>query len=674
MGSSAHRISAVSARRRRTLAMLLPLVAVTFAAPAWGKTPAAAPAHKPAPTSARTSVPTDALRPSGTWTQPTVGNAPTPPMGWNSWNAFGVGIDEGKVMGAAQRIVSSGLAQVGYRYINIDDGWWLKRAAADGRMLVRTNLFPTAQSDGRHPSSFRPFTDKLHAMGLKAGIYTDVGFNACSQAYPSGNPNLPEGTMAEREVGLRGHVAQDIALYFGEWNFDYIKVDACGLSSYGQTGAGYRRGGFRLYPALIVDQNINQTKSDEVRALYAEVRDALVKQRPDHDFVLSLCAWGAANVRAWGKDLGTTWRTSNDIDATWGRMLHNFDTASTRELYAGPGHWNDPDMLEVGNGQFDADHLVEAKSHMSLWAIETAPLIIGYDLRSAPQAMLDVLGAPEVVAVNQDPAGNQGVLAYTSSDYQIIVKQLSARGEKAVALFNRTNAPAVILLNAEHLKLARGAPIALRDLWSRADIGALEGPVPGERTFTLQPHETILLKATGTPLLPSGNYLSELTGRVHVAQDGVRWLEVDPEIHRPLDPYHTLTSSDGTRAIYAGWGGPRADSTPYDESLRIANTSYRYGIGALANSRLEVKADRQFTRFSADVGIDDSTRGKAAPVRFEVYGDGKLLAASTPRRFDQPAVPLSADVTGVEVIELIARQQGTDQTNVVVTWANAQLN
>ena len=167
----------------------------------------------------------------GVWLGKTDGAAKTPPMGWNSWNAFRTDVDEGKVMGAAQALVDDGLAKLGYVYVNLDDGWWQKRRQPDGRMIIRTRIFPSAATaDGT--TSFRPFTDRLHAMGLKAGIYTDVGRNACSQAFDLSSPNLPEGSPQERQVGLDGHVSQDINLYFGDWGFDYLKVDACGLADY----------------------------------------------------------------------------------------------------------------------------------------------------------------------------------------------------------------------------------------------------------------------------------------------------------------------------------------------------------------------------------------------------------------------------------------------------------
>jgi alpha-galactosidase len=605
----------------------------------------------------------------GQWSLQTVGYAPTPPMGWNSWNAFGTNVDEAKVLGAATVIVHTGLAARGYRYVNIDDGWWLKRRASDGRMIVRTSIFPSANTGGAEQTSFRPFTDTLHRMGLKAGIYTDIGYNSCSQAWSPDNPNLPEGTQAEREVGLFGHAQQDLKLYFQDWGFDYAKVDACGLSAFGPNGPGSRQGKFRVVTPLIVDQKVNLTNVNAVRSLYTEVRDAMRTLRPNGDFILSLCNWGSANVRSWGKDIGTMWRTSNDIAARWTRMLHSLDSVITRELYAGPGRWNDPDMLEVGNGDFDENHLEQARAHFSLWAIEASPLLIGYDLRKAPQPILDILGNAEVIAINQDQAGNQAVLAHSGSDYQILVKTLSVRGEKAVALFNRTSEGAEIQLNAQHLKMKEDQPISVRDLWAHQNLGTFTG----SRMVTVKPHAVVMLRIAGVPLLDSGMYLSEMPGRINVAEDGIMALEADPTIHRMVDPYAPSTSSTGSRPLYAGWGGPRADSTPYDETLEIAGTPFRSGLGVLANSRLEIKADGQFLQFSALVGIDDSTRGRSAPVRFEVYGDGKRLAVTHYMTFGQAAFPISASVKGVKVIEIIARQSRPDHGNVVVTWADAAL-
>jgi hypothetical protein len=326
----------------------------------------------------------DSLAPTGRWTAYTRGNAPLPPMGWNSWNAFGSDIDEAKVMGSAEVIVQSGLAAKGYRYIDLDDGWWLKRRLPDGRIIIRTANFPSAATaDGS--TSFRPFTDRLHAMGLKAGIYSDIGRNSCAQLYSTTGLNQPEGTLAEREVGLYGNVNRDIELYFAEWGFDLIKVDACGIRGLTPDSRWVSSGLFRPLGPWVDSESIGRTDIAKVRSLYDEVRQALEKHNPDNDFVFSLCLWGAANVRAWAKDMGNMSRTSDDIAPTWGRMLHSFDSSVRRPLYAHPGSWNDPDMLFIGAGDFDENHLVEARSHLSLWAMINAPLMIGYDLRKAPQ-------------------------------------------------------------------------------------------------------------------------------------------------------------------------------------------------------------------------------------------------------------------------------------------------
>lgn len=608
------------------------------------------------------------LAPTGRWQHQPVGSAATPPMGWSSWNAFRVDITEQKVLDSAQVIVDSGLAKAGYRSINVDDGWWLKRRTTDGRLAVRTGLFPSANLGAGKDSSLRPFTDRIHAMGLKAGLYTDIGRNACSQAYDADSPNLPEGTHAEREVGLMGFVEQDIALFFGEWNFDYLKVDGCGLSSYGADRPHVASGQYREYKPTIVEGSINQSDIEGTKKLYAGLKQALHKVRPANDYVLSVCLWGTVNVRSWGQDYGTMWRTSRDIWKGFSQMVHNFDTVATREFYAGPGRWNDPDMLEIGNGDFDGSHLLEARTHMGLWAIAAAPLMIGTDLSKASPAIIDILKAPEVVAINQDPAGHQGVLAYADSDRQILVKTL-ADGRKAVLLFNRTGAAAKFTLTAEHLKMDAAGPIALRDAWARADVGTFTG----KREFELQPREALLFTATGKHVLPRGYYVSERPGNVYVARDGIRALEQDPVVYRALASWST-TDNGGTRPAYAGWGGPRADSTPYDQALSVQRQAFRNGIGVLADSRLQVRVPAGSQRFTARVGVDDSTRGKSAEVSFEVWGDGRRLAATGPMRFDQPARELGADLRGVTLVELVARQHGADPAGpVVVTWGEARI-
>ncbi|QNE04511.1 NPCBM/NEW2 domain-containing protein [Croceicoccus marinus] len=606
----------------------------------------------------------DELDPTGEWSAYSGGQAPLPPMGWNSWNAFYHDIDEEKVLASAQIILDSGLADAGYRYVNIDDGWWLKRDTDTGRMVIRTATFPSAATDSDR-TSFRPLTDRLHAMGLKAGIYSDIGRNSCGQTFGHGNANNPAGTVEEREVGLYDHIDQDIALYFGEWGFDYIKVDGCGIRGMGADNPNVQKGIYREVTPLIDFDAIAKTDVPAVKDLFAQVGQALVRHNPDGDFLYSLCIWGSANVRSWGKEYGNISRTSEDIAPYWGRMLHNLDSASRRALYAQPGNWNDPDMLFVGTGDFDSDHPAEARSHFSLWAMLNAPLIIGYDLRKATPEQLAILGNRDLIALNQDPAGNQAVLAYDTEEVQFFVKTL-ADGTKAVALFNRTATPMPVTLTADHLKYAADGPVALTDLWSGE-----ASSFTGEQEFTLAPHETRVFRAAGTRALPGGMYLSEMPGRINVAEEGIDFPEPDPMIHRAIVPWQN-TRSNGERPRYTGWGGARADSSPYGQMLRIADQEFLTGIGVLANSRLEVRGDG-FRRFSAMVGRDDSGPDDGSRVRFEVHGDGKLLGASEWMGLADPAKPLSVDTGGAAIVELVVRGDGKAARPVPVTWGDAAL-
>jgi hypothetical protein len=593
-------------------------------------------------------------------------------MGWNSWNAFHTEVDEDKVMSAAHILVDSGLARLGYTYVNLDDGWWLKRRLSDGRMQIRTNIFPSAATGGPTETSFKPFTDKLHAMGLKAGIYTDVGRNACSQAYDLQSPNLPQGTTAEREVGLDGHVKQDVTLYFKDWGFDYIKIDACGLADFIPGSDLVTRQSYRAMAPLIERNSINRTDIAAVRTRYEDVAAALKLANPDNDYVMSICNWGMADVRSWGKNIGNIWRTSSDITPSWTSMLHNFDSAAKRPLYAGPGHWNDPDILYIGHEAFDDSQLVEARSHFTLWAMINAPLLISYDLRKASKSLLDVLGNADLVRINQDKAGNQGVITYDSDDVQIIVKTLNdgthKGAHKAVALFNRSATVAPVTLLANHLKFAENSPIVLRDLWSNENV-----TFSSEHAFSLAPHETRVFEVTGKRQLEHGVYLSEIPGAINVAVDGTQHPQLDPTIHRMIDPWSN-TRSGGSRPQYAGWGGAQADTTPFGQTLEIAGQTFNSGIGVLSNSLIQVRNEAGYAVFMASVGVDDSSENISQEVRFEVYGDGELLAKSPLLRFGDKTHLLTVDVKGRQVIELLVRSvKLKNELPVVATWGDVRL-
>lgn len=607
---------------------------------------------------------TGTLTPHGVWSGYGNGTAATPPMGWSSWNAFATDITEEKILGVAQALKKTGLAAKGYRYVNMDDGWWQKRRQPDGRLQIRTGQFPSAAVGGAEQTSFKPLTDKLHAMGLKAGIYSDLGRNSCSQAYSPDAPNMPQGSVEEREIGLYGHTDQDIKLFMGDWGFDYVKVDACGIRAFAEGSDPVASGRFRALPPLIRGWQTRGTDVAGVRRLYTEVGDALKRTRPANDFVFSICVWGAADVRSWGKDVGNLSRTSDDIGPRWTRMLVNFDSAVGRPLYAHPGSWNDPDMLYVGQGDFDEHHLTEARSHFALWAMLDAPLILGNDVRTISPAVLAIVDNADIIAVDQDPAGHQAVLAYDADDAQILVKTL-ASGKKAVALFNRGLAPMDVDLTAQHLKFAEDADIVLTDLWSKQQVRFRK-----ETKFTLAPRQTLIFVAEGTRALKNGQYLSEIPGRVNPAVDGIKVPQPDPLMFR--SQVWGGTKGQGGSPQYTGWGGAQADRTPYGQPLRIAGRAYGAGLGVQANSRLEVRNDAK--TFVAEVGIDDTSPDTAQAVTFAVYGDGKLLVKSQPKRFGEAAETLTVAVKGVKIVELVATDAApADAQPTFVTWGNAAL-
>ncbi|HYG06237.1 MAG TPA: NPCBM/NEW2 domain-containing protein [Stenotrophomonas sp.] len=596
---------------------------------------------------AQASQPNDALQPSGRFSVygAGAGAAQTPPMGFNPWNAFRTEVDQAKILGVAEAMKARGLQAAGYRYVNVDDGWWLRRKP-DGQIEIRTAMFPIARGQGED-TSFRAWTDRLHAMGFKAGLYTDIGRNACSQAFDRTSPNLPVGGVAEREIGLQGFEYSDLKTMFQDWGFDYLKIDACGVADFGPGSEPVREEHYRPLRPLIVREDAVRTDADAVETRYARIGRLLAELNPDNDYVLSICPWGQAGVRDWGGRHGNLWRTSSDIEPTWESMLHNFDTATRRELYAGPGRWNDPDMLAVGLGEFDAAHLEQARTHFSLWAILSAPLLLGFDLVHAPQPLIDLLSNPEVIAIDQDPAGNQGNLVSDTDGVQVLVKPLAARGERAVLLFNRGEHAAVARVDAAQLKLQDGAPYRVRDLWQRRDLA----PTREALSFPLQPRQSILLKVSGEPVGAQARLLTEMTGRINVAASG-----------------HPGYSSALTEAT----GMPRADATPYGMPLRIAGKNYAYGIGAHANSRLEVLAKGEFSRFTARVGVQDGG-SVAGPVIFRVYADGKLLHEG--KAGAAGAVSIDVPVAGVQVIELVAAAPGVaaDALPPLVAWGDPRL-
>ena len=336
------------------------------------------------------------------------GLAKTPPMGWNSWNKFAGRVDDAAVREMADAMATNGMKEAGYQYVNIDDTW---QAGRDARGNITTNKkFPDMKS----------LADHVHSKGLKIGIYSSPGPNTCA-GY--------EGSF--------GHEEQDAQTY-AAWGIDYLKYDWCGARN--------------LYSDL------------EMHPLYQVMGDALLKTgRP---ILYSLCQYGRAEVWKWGADVGgNAWRTTGDIRDTWDSMTKIGFSQDELAPWATPGHWNDPDMLEVGNGGMNDD---EYRTHMSLWSILAAPLLAGNDLRNMAPAIQEILTNREVIAINQDKDGKQGRRITKLGEQEVWARPLFDGGQ-AIGLFNRGGAPVEITVKWSDLGL-KSAPTRARDLWAHSDL------------------------------------------------------------------------------------------------------------------------------------------------------------------------------------------------------------
>ena len=345
------------------------------------------------------------------------GLAKTPPMGWNSWNKFQTKIDDATVRGIADAMVSSGMKDAGYQYVVIDDGW---QGSRDASGVLRPNPnFP----------DMKALTDYVHGRGLKIGIYSSPGPRTCGGF-----------------EGSYGHESQD-AQQYAAWGMDYLKYDWCSAS--------------RIW------------KDADMQAAYQKMGEALrATARP---IVYALCQYGRAHVEQWGPQVGgNLWRTSGDIRDRYESMTSIGFAQSDLASLAGPGHWNDPDMLEVGNGRMTDE---EYRTHFSLWAMVAAPLIAGNDLRVMSSEIHEMLTNREVIAVDQDQLGAGGRELYQDGSIRVWSKALSS-GDVAIAVFNTSLATASTTLTAPRLGV-RG-DFTIRELWSHKDLGVLPSNLKAE--------------------------------------------------------------------------------------------------------------------------------------------------------------------------------------------------
>ena len=353
-----------------------------------------------------------------------------PTMGWSSWNTFELNISESIIEEQADAMVSKGLLDVGYNHINIDDGYFGKRDATTGQLLIH----PT-----RFPNGLQPVVDYIHAKGLKAGIYSDGGYNTCG-SYHGGDKN-GEG------VGLYGHDQQDCDFFFKDLGFDFIKVDFCGGDPV------HNKDGLDL---------------DEQQR-YTAIANA-IKNTGRTDVRMNICRW--AYPGTWVNDAGFSWRTTGDIFPSWESVKGILAENLYMSAYSSKGHYNDMDMLEVGVNKWGNTLTTEeAKTHFGMWCIMNSPLLIGCDMKNLSKNNLNLLKNTELIALNQDPLYQQAYLACKVNDCYIMVKDIEKANDtkRAFAIYNPNDVEKTVTLSFKDIDLAGN--VALRDLFAKSDVG-----------------------------------------------------------------------------------------------------------------------------------------------------------------------------------------------------------
>ena len=595
-----------------------------------------------------------------------------PPMGWNSWNNFGCDINEQLIRDTADGLIASGMKEAGYNYVNLDDCWAEPERNAEGKLEA---------NHARFPSGIKALGDYLHTRGLKLGIYTSAGTQTCALTMP--------GALDHEDVD---------AQTFADWGVDYLKYDNCN----------------------------NEGRPAQER--YAKMGEALRKTgRP---IVYAVCEWGDNDPWTWAPDVGATlWRTTGDISDSWTSMTSILDKQVGLEAYSGPGAWNDPDMLEVGNGGMTD---TEYRAHFALWALLNAPLLAGNDLRSISPETKQILLNKELIAVDQDWGGKQGHKIRDDGNTEVWAKPMSD-GSTTVVLFNRGDGLTTMSTSAAEIGLGSARDYRVRDLWTSTETesaGTLHAAVPshGSAVFrvwparfpTAAPHGSLsvltpevigadkpftttvqLFNDGSTPLtvpqvsvkVPAG---WQVDGRpdayAAVVLPGKSWQHT--WTLKPVAPngdrvtvtaqakYWTFT---GQRTISTDGGAPLGTPPPAGttgmstlpwiltenghgpaerdmsngegaagdgHALTVAGTSYPTGFGVHSPSRLRFYLGGRCTSLTSLVGIDDEAQSPAS-VNFIAVGDGKQLAISDVMRLGQPVQRLDAQLTGVQVLDLV---------------------
>jgi len=524
--------------------------------------------------------------------------APTPPMGWNSWNAFEVDIDESKIRAIADAMVSSGMRDAGYTYLVLDDGWMAPERDENGHLMADPKKFP---------SGMKAIGDYIHSKGLKYGIYQDRGVMTCQQ--------LP-GSFEHEKIDMHT---------FASWGVDYIKMDSCFAENNGRT-------------------------SPEDYALYRKYIEET--GRP---IVLSISDFGNAAWVWGGKESSQLWRTSYDIYPWMDSVYACADTSGGDSSihpafnglwqFAGPGHWNDPDMLQVGNlGHLDENHKgVADRAHFSLWCILAAPLMAGNDLTAMTENVRKILTAPELIAVNQDKRGIQGYKVYDERDCEVYNKPLSD-GTTAVLLLNKGEKKANIKVSWEKIGLSGTQPV--RDLWARKNLGEFEDCFT---TRNIGHHEHRMIKV-GRPGPPLPTPVPMALDKYTVTRKGETYL------------------SD----LYYSW---KAENAPvYDAAvngglIKVGSKTFKKGFGCKGKSAFMFKVNGLANHFRAVVAIDESYQGEGTG-RFRIFSEdffsNKVLWDSGEMTKDSPAKEVDIELEDVHCLMLVF-----DGDDVLGNWAEA---
>ncbi|MFE7388873.1 NPCBM/NEW2 domain-containing protein [Streptomyces sp. NPDC057582] len=652
----------------------------------------AAGATAPAVADSPTTAPAAAVSP-----QSDNGLALTPPMGFNNWNSTHcrAEFNEAMVKGIADIFVEKGLKDAGYQYVNLDDCWAKPQRNADGKLEA---------DPVRFPNGIKAVADYVHSKGLKLGIYTSAGTKTCDSV------GLP---------GALGHEYSD-AQQFADWGVDYLKYDNCN------------------------NQGVDAKKR------YTTMRDAL--EATGRPIVYSICEWGQNKPWEWAADVGNLWRTTGDISDSWGSMLSIMKQNLPLAAAAGPGHWNDPDMLEVGNGGMTD---TEYRTHFSMWSVMAAPLLIGSDLRKATPATFEILSNQEVIAVDQDPLGKQGAVVSSTGGRWVVAKEMKD-GSRVVALFNETGSAQRISTTAKEAGLPEADAYTTRDLWQHTTYntaGGISATVPAHGTVLLRVAAdstwaayppAVELGLNGSPLVEAGrsapltttvtdlgrtpakSVSATLTGPSGWQIDALsptgtgvvptgralttRW-QVTPPAGTATGTYDLKLSAQyrsptGTRVRSSvpfqahvvvappagnsylsdlpqlsasnGWGPVEKDTSNGESKagdgnpLTIGGTVFAKGLGAHADSAVEFYTGGACSAVTAQVGVDDE-KGAKGTVAFEIWADGTKVASTGVLTNAMTAQPITADVSGAQVVRLVVTDGGDGIDSDHADWADLRI-